>query len=300
MDAGKVVGQGARLARVVLAGGDDGGAAVPQRARHGPGPGEDLHGLDARLRPGPGRLGDGRGAEARGRRLGRDGPDVDHLEVPPGHELDLRARRGRGLRLEEVGEHVRGLRPLGLVDLGPLVVVDVAEVGFGVPPDDLEHGRVEHDRPRPGPEQGLVGVMDAALRREHDDVLEELVHLDDTEERRLVVAVVAAGARARAGPRRHCRKARRCCPRRCAARGPRGRWWSLDRSAARRRALRRRALRFQGLSAARERWICCGRRALRAGSQRCSCAQLAGVARWLTARKREHSPDQSETALRVS
>ena len=190
-----------------------------------------------------------------------------------------------------------GLRPLGLVDLGPLAVVDGLEVGLGVPSDDLEHGRVEHDRPRPAPEEGLVGVMDAALRREDDDVLEELVQLDDTEERRLVVV---AAVRASAGPRRHCRKARCCCPRRCAARGPRGRWWSLDRSAARRRALRRRALWFQGLSAARERWIGCGRRALRAGSQRCSCAQLAGVARWLTARKREHSPDQSETALRVS
>ena len=179
--------------------------------------------------------------------------------------------------------------------------VDNGVFTVGVPSDDFEHGRVEHDRPRPGPEEGLVRVMDAALRREDDDVFEELVQLDDTEERRLVVAAaVAAGARARAGPRRHCRKARCCCPRRCAARGPRGRWWSLDWSAARRRALRRRALWFQGLSAARERWICCGRRALRAGLQRCSCAQLAGVARWLTARKREHSPDQSETALRVS
>ena len=56
VDAGEVVGQGAGLARVVLAGGDDGGAAVPQRARHGPGPSEDLHGLDARLWLGPGRL----------------------------------------------------------------------------------------------------------------------------------------------------------------------------------------------------------------------------------------------------
>ena len=31
-----------------------------------------------------------------------------------------------------------GLRPLGLVDFGPLVVVDGLEVGLGVAPHDLE------------------------------------------------------------------------------------------------------------------------------------------------------------------
>ena len=196
--------------------------------------------------------------------------DVEHLvreELEPGPARVL----ARGVLPEVVRDGPRVHHcPCQAVD-GPVCPLRGLAVALGGPgPGRDAELRVERaglDGPRPAPEERLVAVVDAALRREDGDVLEELVQLDDAEERWRWTVVVIAAAPARAGLRRHCRKARRWCPRRCAARSARGRWWGPDRSATRRRALRRRALWFQGLPAARERWVCCRRRALRAGPQ---------------------------------